>query len=272
MNHFKTILSIFVFILSANIFAKENYSFVYVHLGNKVPEYLYDSIQQTRLFNPETEIYVVCYKEVSNEIKLNLENIKYLNVVITQDLDISNEHAHFLKNVKRPGFWQFASERFFYIEQVMRKYNLENVFHLESDNLLYVDLNEYIDIFKQNYPGIAATFDNDNRCIAGFMYIKNIDSIHELNNLFSGLAKFDYNDMQVIAHFKKIKPNLIDNLPIIPDSYKIFFPLKNNIGNIANVPNIYSKNFELFNSIFDAAALGQYLGGIDPIHRNSKPG
>jgi len=264
----------FVFCLFYIIYlsAKEDYCIMYVHLGDKIPNYIYDSIAQSRLFNPTIPIYLICYESVKNEIKGKLENTCNFELIIAQKLDISKEHLHFIKSSKHSGFWRFSSERFFYIEQAMRKYKLQNVFHLESDNLLYFDISEYIQIFTERYNGIAATFDNDNRCIAGFMYIKNIDSIHALNKLFAEKVKDNYNDMQTIALFKTKNPNLIDNLPIIPSCYKFLFPLKNKINNSTKLPDSYSKNFDLFNSIFDAAAIGQYLGGTDPIHTNFLPG
>ncbi len=274
MNNIK-LRAIIFFIISCFIFynfPEENYSVMYVHLGNKLPEYIYDSIVQTRLFNPKTTIYIICYRELENKIKESLKNISNVQLIISQDLDISKEHNHFLNVINRTDFWQFSSERFFYIEQAMKKYNLNNIFHLENDNLLYINLGEYINIFSKKYPGIGATFDNDNRCIAGFMFIKNIESINALNHTFAELAEYNYNDMEILAIFKKKNPKLIDNLPIIPGSYKTFFSLKNQLGDFTSSSNSYSNNFELFESIFDAAALGQYLGGIDPIHRNSKPG
>jgi hypothetical protein len=37
-------------------------------------------------------------------------------------------------------------------------------------------------------------------------------------------------------------------------------------------PKAYSNHADVFNAIFDAAAIGQFLGGIDPIHKNNAPG
>jgi hypothetical protein len=51
-------------------------------------------------------------------------------------------------------------------------------------------------------------------------------------------------------------PHLVDTLPI--------FPLDNSSPELTNV----TKNYTQFNCIFDAAAIGQYVGGVDP--RNAK--
>jgi hypothetical protein len=63
---------------------------------------------------------------------------------------------------------------------------------------------------------------------------------------------FSKNDMENFCNIKN-KTGLIKVLPIFPktktDNEEVQF---------------VSENFEKFNCIFDAAAMGQYLGGIDP--------
>ena len=53
--------------------------------------------------------------------------------------------------------------------------------------------------------------------------------------------------------FIKQKTGLIENLPIF---------LKNN--NLTDEAKFVSNNSDIFPFIFDAAAIGQYLGGVDP--------
>lgn len=197
-----------------------------------------------------------------------------LNVVCVacQEFDFSDDHASFLQATKHKGFWRFASERFFYVEYVIKRYGLDDVFHLENDNLLYVDLGSLLPIFRDNYRGIGATFDNDDRCIPGFLYIKGVEPISKLNHLFATLAHAGLNDMQVLAQFKKTYPDFADNLPIVPDSYNRLYQLINAKREKTSQAENYSKNIKFFDSIFDAAAIGQYLGGVDPIHPNSRPG
>ena len=55
----------------------------------------------------------------------------------------------------------------------------------------------------------------------------------------------------------------IKNLPIISPSYSAKNELITPNGIKAAEPAKYSLNFEKFKSIFDGAAIGQYLGGID---------
>lgn len=261
-----------LFFVMLNItFGYAKYSIVYIHLGNKFLPYLTDTIKQSRLFNPKSIIYLVCCRNNIAKVKSSL-NLKDIVYVASEDITMSIDHINFINKTKHNGFWRFASERFFFIDQVIEKYNLKNVFHLENDNLLYCNLEKILSVFKNNYSGIAATFDHDFRCIPGFLYIKNKKSIKKLCNFFSLNASKNLNDMQMLSLFKKQYSSYIDNLPIVPELYHQFFNLKNKSDEVSNNPKQYSKNFNLFNAIFDAAAIGQYLGGIDPIHYSSGQG
>ncbi len=78
----------------------------------------------------------------------------------------TTEHEEFQKKTKlddksREGFWRYTSERFLYLNDFINQFQLNNVFHLEYDNMLYVDLEELLPIFENKYSGIGATFDND---------------------------------------------------------------------------------------------------------------
>jgi hypothetical protein len=85
--------------------------------------------------------------------------------------------------------------------------------------------------------------DSHNRCIPGIIYIPNYKSIQSLINNYD----FTKNDMINLAEFYKREQFNIELFPIIHKSN-----------------SIYNKNFTQFNSIFDGAAIGQYLGGVDP--------
>jgi len=266
-------LSLFIFFcmfLSIKINCT-NYSIIYVHLGDSLPDYLLDSVKQTRLFNENASIFIVCCKK-NIEIVSSVMNALHVHLIANEELPITDAHERFLKKIKFCGLFKFSIERFFYIEQVIKKYKLKNIFHLENDNLLYINLEDYISIFENNYKGIAATFDNDHRCIPGFVYINDCLAISKLNKFSSFITELNFSDMYILGKFRNKYPEHIDNLPIIPSSYKRYYELKNLNNEKSFFEERYSKNFNLFNSIFDAAALGQYLGGLDPINVNFQPG
>jgi hypothetical protein len=139
----------------------------------------------------------------------------------------------------RGGFWNNASKRLFILNEYMKQQGLNNVIHLENDVLLYSDMNYDLD------EKIYIVMDAHDRCIPGIVYIPNHELFDQLIN------EYDYskNDMENLAIFYHRHRDIVNTFPIIDNSV---------------VKSIYNQEFERFNSIFDGAAMGQYLGGVDP--------
>jgi hypothetical protein len=72
--------------------------------------------------------------------------------------------------------------------------------------------------------------------------------------------------MQALGLYRQaFGPAHIDCLPVITPDYPR--PLGNRLGQIPRSREEYFKHFDEFRSVFDAAALGQYLGGCDTAGR-----
>ncbi|MEX0849084.1 MAG: hypothetical protein WD055_02550 [Candidatus Dependentiae bacterium] len=270
-----TFACIFFMLFGCNVI--DAYSIVFAHLGNTLPHYLADATHQARLFNTEARIFVIA----ENEAIRKISDVRFYDdkiiFVACESLEKSFMHELFeqqnrLDNGFRQGFWRKTTERFFLVHELMNQYQLEDVFHLEYDNMLYVDLNELLPVFH-TYSNIAATFDNDGRCIAGFIYFAHELAIEKLVDFVAHQAKNTMNDMQIIAKYRQtFGKKEIAHLPIIMREYLDVCELKSTKGHTAQSPEDYAHFFSEFNSIFDAAALGQYLGGIDPRNGLSKSG
>jgi len=146
----------------------------------------------------------------------------------------------------RNGFWTLTSLRFFYINEFMEKYNITDVIHLENDVLIYYNCNTIIDLFDKSCVYIP--FDTFKRNIASIMYIPSSSVFKNILNHYD----FNKNDMENFSYIKQ-KTNLIQNLPIFIQH-----------ANQTTEEKFVSENSQLFPYIFDAAAIGQYLGGVDP--------
>jgi hypothetical protein len=146
----------------------------------------------------------------------------------------------------RDGFWTLTSLRFFYIYEFMKKYNVVDVIHLENDVLIYYNCNNVVANFEKKY--IYLPFDTFKRNIASIMYIPS----SEIFKVVLDNYDFSKNDMENFCNIKN-KTGVIKVLPIFPQ-------IKTENKEIQFI----TENFEKFNCIFDAAAMGQYLGGIDP--------
>lgn len=250
-----------------------DYSIVFIHIGNEVPTYADVAISQARLFNPHAKIILLSSENALQRFHslAERENLQLCSYDTLPKTPIHQEYQD--SCTETSPFWRYTSERFLYLWDLMDAYSLENVFHLENDNMLYADLEPLLSHFQEHYPGIGATFDNDDRCIPGFVWVANGKVMQDLAAYFTRLASTHMNDMQVIARYRneRLAP-WIDSLPIIMPEYIFSHPLESPHHHITSRPLAYSNQAETFHAIFDAAAMGQFLGGIDPIHANNQPG
>jgi len=146
----------------------------------------------------------------------------------------------------RNGFWYLTSLRFFYIYEFMKRYNVSNIIHLENDVPIYYNCDELSSIIDPNFMYIP--FDTYRRNIASIMYIPN----KEIYKTILDNYDFNKNDMENFCFIKQ-KTGLIKNFPIFIKS-----------DNLTAEQKYVSENSDCFPFIFDAAAIGQYLGGVDP--------
>lgn len=240
-------------------------SIILVHIGDLFPTYINACIKQLRIFNKDMPIYTLLEKKHHNKItenNVNLVNLDELN-------DDAQTKAYLEKNEKkhsklmdfRSGFWIYTTLRFFYMRTFMEKNKLENVFHFENDMMVYMDLNNELSKFSDNYEELAITMHHDTSCVPAFMFIKNQKAINNLVN-FMMCNEFN-NDMDLLAKFKSHNQKT-KTLPVVYPEYAKHNDLISIIKvKSTNVQN-YIYGYDIFSSIFDGAYIGQYVGGIDP--------
>lgn len=249
-----------LFILFQQHLSASPLSIVFVHVGKKLPVYIGDALAQARLFNEDASIILIANRaalETLGERDLD----KQIILVEIEKLTPTKDHMVFkqtsvLSDKPRDGYLRYATERFFYIHELMLEYELTNVFQLETDNMLYVNLEKLLHIFIQHYKGMGAIFDNPTRCIPSFIYFADASAAHSLTHFLTVLAKTGKNDMELLASYKnRYGPEVVDALPIISETYLV--------DHVSSSSLSYSRHLELFQSVFDGAALGQYLGGTN---------
>ena len=207
---------------------------IIVALG-KIPSHIDDCIKQIDLTQKNCTIHL---------IKNRYSNYTNKNCLIidVESIPISEKHSYFIKNSKlinnkfRDYFWRYSTERLYVIDDYLQMKKLQDIIHIETDVLLYQDL-ELVMPVLQNYD-FACVRDSDIRVIGSIIYIKN----KEISKKISSIAN-DYineNDMVIFHHIEKS----ISNTLCLP------------IGDL----DIYKDNFRF---IFDGASIGQFVGGID---------
>lgn len=225
----------------------------------KLPAYTVECVHQIRLFTSQ-KIYLILNDFSSPYI----EQLKPYDVTFVDStkLDITefNECIQQNKNkfhivhglTGRELLFIRAFERFFLLQALMKRDNIENVLFMEIDNLIYDNPDKWLSEMSKHE--LCYMFDNIKRCASGIMYIKkwcslNIFTKESLN--FISTSKEFLNEMTVLWNIAD--NNSIDFLPV--------FWKEENIHEYAH------RNFGKYDdSIFDAAGLGIYIGGFDPFH------
>jgi hypothetical protein len=199
---------------------------------NNFQDYILNNIQNLFIFN-NLQVIIITNKVFFDKFK----NLK-VELIDCDDLDDVNYNLK--SNIDkqfRNGFWHLCSLRLFYLYSYIKKFNLENIIHIENDVLIYENMEKIKDKFTENK--IYATFDSDDRIIPGILFIPNYQIFEPIITNYN----FNLNDMQNLALFDE----------------KTILPLPIFINNNHKITKLFNK----FNCIFDAAAIGQYLGGVD---------
>lgn len=245
---------------------------LFVHTGEApVPHYAPCALLQARLFNPQARIvFAAPAKELDRaELKPRFAE------ACAETVPLESLAGHTRKGVLDFGpkvgkFYTWTCERFLVLEELMASLGLEEAVHLENDVLLYMDLSKIAEPLRNLYSGrMALPFDTDFRAIPGFVYISSLKPLSAFNKYMLDNASTPMNDMVRLGVFRNTVEGgrLLANLPIVLPSYHRRFGLKSLGGRTPRHPEDYSAGTTELGAIFDAAAIGQYLGGPDPRNR-----
>ena len=221
-------------------------SVVLVHIGNSLPDYIIDCIYQLLLVNIVFTLYIILSPGLipSLDTLLNGLNCSYNNVKIIDasslNIESTPEYIQYQKIVSRynldsfrDSFWLHTTSRFFYIKGFVKDYKIDSIFHIENDVMVYIPFKDILNSLQSSENCIFMARDSPNRVIPSIMFFTKGSANNLINHIVNTLAQSNVfiNDMALLASYKDLK-----ELPVVPtlDSY-----------------------------IYDGAAIGQYLGGID---------
>lgn len=244
---------------------------IIVHGGRTFLPYISDCIEQFYLVNKSPVLYVIVDKsfEELNELK---KKYPKLEIVFRKSLKTTFLHKLYLFFARlhsgwSGGFWRYVVERFFLIQEFMQQTGEENLLHFEYDNLIYEDINNFEIQFSSlsDSKKILLPADGDSRCIPGIVFIPNSESLRSFCKFYIKNCTIHIkNDMLAFSDFIDRKPNLCSTLPVVPSNYisgKTSLVSQNGVKH--RKAKRLTNGIQLFQTIFDAAALGQYVGGID---------
>jgi hypothetical protein len=246
------------------------------HIGSRWPHYLKDCIHQARLINPVEEVELVllvnqCHKEaVQNLVEQYKITPCYIETLITTE-----SYKQFMQYIPslvdssfRSNYWQYVLERFFLLESYLTQETAKNnVYMIETDNLVYVPL-KYIKeteaLFSQD---MALPFDSLERGYPSFMFFRRLQSVRNFTQFILACLKQGLtSDMEMLGWYRRMNPERVFSYPVLPHSCNSPLKVRRSTSDkhVAPAKETAFLSNEQFPFVFDAIAYGQFVGGIDP--------
>lgn len=232
---------------------------VLVHLGYHLPEHVIDCIDQLRIWKGDQRrqyrFILVCNTE---DVKFQASQIPDLEIYMYQYPVEEFQTMH--KKSPHHALFQWSIIRFHALLLCMKQWHLKQVIHIEHDNLIYAPLDDLFDLCQQACgTKLGLTPDHVTRVIGGFVFVGSIEALEKFHFQCQE-QKFSQIDMFALSTFLNQQPDYAYALPVMPTEWHH----TNDV--VYNKLNENASQFRV--GIFDAAAAGQWIGGIDVIHSN----
>jgi hypothetical protein len=153
----------------------------------KYQSYIWQALDQVRLINPNISLVVILSQNAYGySVAHKLHKLK-ATVVFSDDLLKSNtllqqfRQFFFEKGSMKPegndNFVQYVVERLIAVFAYMKQTGLLDVFHMENDNMVYIDLQQLAVRMHECNVSIAMARATTQLAITSFVFIRNVRSI-----------------------------------------------------------------------------------------------
>ncbi|CAF0926658.1 unnamed protein product [Adineta steineri] len=242
----------------------------------KHQSYIWQAFNQARITNPSIKIVVILSKNaLKTDMTQKLERLKIIpvnyNDLIHDNPIIKDFHRFFfIQGDMVPDgnkqFVQFTFERLLSIYAYMLKTRQVHVFHIENDNMLYIDLQELGRRMNDCEVRLAIPKASNDLAIFSFIYIKNVQALEQFvqwcvnvfrlgrRNAIKFLNTTYINDMTLGARYLQLRASTAEQSKL-SGIYELPTTFENDIYNCC-VCSLGNSSL-----IFDACVLGQYFGG-----------
>jgi len=225
--------------------------FILIHMGPIFPEHVNTCIGQIRKWNPGARIVFVA-DEAHREKVSGCEFVP-LESVQRGVKRVTFQERCILDSNFRGGFWKYSTERLFVLEDYLQQSGISECIHLENDNMIYFDALQMLPTLRNEYTGLAAPYLGRGELTFGILYVKNTLALHDMNVFILGLSHTGDNEMRLGCRFFLMNREEADFLPTVSNECEI-----------RDSDYVFATaHGEAFRGVWDAAAYGQYLGGID---------
>lgn len=218
---------------------------IFVWIGKYLPNWFFESLSLASRNNINREIILIanCNHKSVNAISSQRKNIKIFFLNIKNPVDLCSK-----KLINDNVFWINTSLRFWYIREFVKQHKLKEFFHAELDNAIFSlkNLDEKLNAVGN---GLFVPRDSLERGVASLIYCNRVGCLEEFIDIYRS-ANLPRHDMEALGIYATKFPNNFFSLPT--ESFQSNSKKWNLISPL------------ITDGIFDAAAIGQYLLGIDP--------
>lgn len=208
---------------------------VIIHMG--FAKYLLYVLRQIKITNPNSEIFLISDKENKKYSKYST----FVDISKIQSLESKSFKENYIHLGKSsPNYEMFCMLRWIILRDFMREYNIKECLHIDSDILIFSDLNKALNPFSNYKISLAHN-------LALTMHIKNIEILDE----FSKYLLFKYTNENELNKLKdmyyktdRINNGVAGSISDMDISREFFSRVKEPIGDLSEIVN---------DSIFDSA-------------------
>ena len=208
---------------------------VIIHMG--FAKYLLYVLRQIKITNPNSEIFLISDKENKKYSKYST----FVDISKIQSLESKSFKENYIHLGKSaPNYEMFCMLRWIILRDFMREYNIKECLHIDSDILIFSDLNKALNPFSNYKISLAHN-------LALTMHIKDIEILNE----FSKYLLFKYTNENELNKLKdmyyktdRINNGVAGSISDMDISREFFSSVKEPIGDLSEIVN---------DSIFDSA-------------------
>ena len=225
-----------------------------MYLGEKLPSYAGPSL---RLAAKHSGLDVVLLGNQNLKKQISEKSVEFLPI---EDFYTETDFLIASKRLTSPssfrsGFWHRTLERFFVLEQYMKAYDKEAIFHAELDQLLF-----RTDILLENlvsspFSGLFFPIHTEKYAVASVMYCNSLGALESLVK-FSQNCEVFANEMELLSKWSAQNSSQAHFLPTIADKLDLRQSTPAN-----TVKTLEPRELK---GLVDAAQLGMWAGGLDP--------
>lgn len=208
---------------------------VIIHMG--FAKYLLYVLRQIKITNPNSKIFLISDKENKKYSRYST----FIDISKISSLEaktFKEKYIHLGKS--SPNYEMFCMLRWIILRDFMREYNIKECLHIDSDILIFSDLNKALNPFSNYKISLAHN-------LALTMHIKDIEILDE----FSKYLLFKYTNENELNKLKdmyyktdRINNGVAGSISDMDISREFFSSIKEPIGDLSEIVN---------DSIFDSA-------------------